>query len=211
MSVPIHIVASKSAPSLRWTEAFPFGQTLNWPVGDGAVIKAAEKPVLWVHVGGPWQDVVRWGLGGGRSVPTVVVSSDPQDLEALSVLQAGARGYCHAFAVRTLLRDVQDTVAAGGLWVGAELMSRMMSITKSWLTQATEHPARDRLSVREAQVVEGVLEGLTNKEIARRLNITERTVKAHLGASFEKLGVRDRLQLALMFRAVPPPPQQEVQ
>ncbi|GAB4218360.1 MAG: hypothetical protein Fur007_23860 [Rhodoferax sp.] len=173
-----------------------------------SVVDTQAQPVFWVDVSGPWQEVVRWGRAGGRNIPTVVVSTDPDDLQALSVLEAGARGYCHALAVRTLLRDVQDTVAAGGLWVGAELMNRMMSITKSWLTQATGHPARSKLSLREAQVVEGVLEGQTNKEIARRLNITERTVKAHLGSSFEKLGVRDRLQLALLMRAVPLPPQE---
>ncbi|UUA74872.1 helix-turn-helix transcriptional regulator [Cellvibrio sp. QJXJ] len=55
------------------------------------------------------------------------------------------------------------------------------------------------LTGRERAVAELVAAGKTNKEVARELDITERTVKAHLGASFEKLGVRDRLQLALAF------------
>ena len=53
------------------------------------------------------------------------------------------------------------------------------------------------LSEREVQVARMVAAGASNKEIASRLAITERTVKAHLAASFEKLAVRDRLQLAL--------------
>jgi DNA-binding CsgD family transcriptional regulator len=49
-------------------------------------------------------------------------------------------------------------------------------------------------------VAEEVARGATNKEAARRLGITERTVKAHLGAVFAKLGVRDRLHLALSLQ-----------
>jgi len=56
------------------------------------------------------------------------------------------------------------------------------------------------LTPRERDVAIEVAHGATNKEVAQRLNITERTVKAHLGAVFEKLGVRDRLQLVLEFK-----------
>ena len=53
------------------------------------------------------------------------------------------------------------------------------------------------LSDREAQVAKFVAQGANNREIAQALQISERTVKAHLSAIFEKLGVRDRLQLSL--------------
>jgi len=58
------------------------------------------------------------------------------------------------------------------------------------------------LSAREHQVAQAVARGGTNKEIARAMGITERTVKAHLSAIFEKLGVRDRLQLSLIVNGV---------
>jgi DNA-binding NarL/FixJ family response regulator len=54
-----------------------------------------------------------------------------------------------------------------------------------------------RLTIREAEVVGLVADGLGNKEIARRLGITEATVKAHLGVAFSKLGARNRTQVAL--------------
>jgi DNA-binding NarL/FixJ family response regulator len=54
------------------------------------------------------------------------------------------------------------------------------------------------LTEREREVARAVASGASNKEIARRLGITERSVKAHTGAIFEKLGVRDRLQLSLV-------------
>ena len=55
------------------------------------------------------------------------------------------------------------------------------------------------LTTRERLVAEAIAAGKTNKEAARELDITERTVKAHLGAVFDKLGVRDRLQLVLLL------------
>ena len=57
------------------------------------------------------------------------------------------------------------------------------------------------LSVREAQVARAVTAGRSNREVAALLFISERTVKAHLGTVFEKLGVRDRLQLVLRLAA----------
>jgi DNA-binding NarL/FixJ family response regulator len=58
------------------------------------------------------------------------------------------------------------------------------------------------LSEREAQVARLVAAGFSNREIADRLAITERTVKAHLTAIFEKLGLRDRLQLSLRINGL---------
>lgn len=63
-------------------------------------------------------------------------------------------------------------------------------------------PALDVLSQRERQVAEAASRGSTNKEIARTMGITERTVKAHLSAVFEKLDVRDRMQLSLLVNGV---------
>ncbi len=55
----------------------------------------------------------------------------------------------------------------------------------------------ERLTVREKEIARLLARGGSNKEIARKLEITERTVKAHVSSILEKLGVRDRLQVAL--------------
>jgi len=57
----------------------------------------------------------------------------------------------------------------------------------------------EQLTSREREVAVEVAKGLSNKEVAKLLNITERTVKAHLASTFERLGAKDRLQLALML------------
>ena len=58
------------------------------------------------------------------------------------------------------------------------------------------------LTEREREVAIAVAQGASNKEIARQLDITERTIKAHVGAILEKLGVRDRLQLSLIVNGI---------
>jgi DNA-binding NarL/FixJ family response regulator len=57
------------------------------------------------------------------------------------------------------------------------------------------------LTAKEKLVAELVAKGFTNKEVAKQLAITDRTVKAHLTAVFDKLGVRDRVHLALLLKA----------
>ena len=61
----------------------------------------------------------------------------------------------------------------------------------------------DELTGREQMVAEQVALGASNREIAEKLEITERTVKAHLSAIFAKLGARDRVQLALKMNNIP--------
>jgi DNA-binding NarL/FixJ family response regulator len=143
-------------------------------------------------------DAIRKRLG---DVPIVVLSDQPTDEEALSCFAAGARGYCNTHATAELLRRVADVVLQGGLWIGESLMQRLLQGTARIPMPAPVGAPSDwaaLLTEREREVALAVAEGASNKEVARRLSITERTVKAHAGAIFEKLGVRDRLQLSLV-------------
>ena len=94
-------------------------------------------------------------------------------------------------------------VSNQGIWVGQELLAKVIGGTFRTLTQRTEYSSHAQgnhlalLTERERGVALAVARGATNKEVARQLDITERTVKAHLSAIFRKLSVRDRLQLML--------------
>jgi DNA-binding NarL/FixJ family response regulator len=125
----------------------------------------------------------------------------PEDEQGLAALSAGASGYCSALTLPAVLRQVAGVVEHGGLWVGPQLMRRLMQGLAVRNIEAAE-PALDMLSQRERQVAEAAARGSTNKEIARVMGITERTVKAHLSAAYEKLGVRDRMQLSLLVNGV---------
>ncbi len=139
-----------------------------------------------------------------RLIPCVVLSDLPTDEEALAAFAAGARGYCNTHAAAQMLIQVAAVVLQGGLWIGESLMQRLVSATsrlQALPSSATTEKNGDwskTLTDREEQVARTLAGGASNKEIARALGITDRTVKAHVGAILEKLQVRDRLQLSLI-------------
>ncbi|MBI2380199.1 MAG: response regulator transcription factor [Gammaproteobacteria bacterium] len=131
-----------------------------------------------------------------------LVLADPlhQQERGLTALASGCAGYCHAYTEPDALRQILEVVASGEVWVGRELLSRLLGGLNANLPAPSE-AWREPLTEREQAVAECAAQGLVNKEIASRLDITVRTVKAHLSSVFAKLGVRDRVQLALRLRA----------
>ncbi|TJZ74290.1 LuxR family transcriptional regulator [Chitiniphilus eburneus] len=125
--------------------------------------------------------------------------SVPSPERHVAVLNAGFRGYAHAYASHADWRHIVETAAAGGFWIGTDVMQRLLDALHE--AQPTPNPDtawQARLSERELEVAQLAVHGLPNKVIATQLGITERTVKAHLTAILAKLGVADRLQLALL-------------
>ena len=114
-------------------------------------------------------------------------------------MEAGASGYLHYLAVVPVLQQVSQVVEVGGLWLGVDLMRQLVFATANIIQVAPEKVHLDLLSAREQDVAKAVAAGKSNKEVARELDITERTVKAHLSAVFDKLHVRDRLHLVLVL------------
>ncbi|WP_332674411.1 LuxR family transcriptional regulator [Aromatoleum sp.] len=198
MSQNFFLYSAKVEPAARWREAFPDGALAEL---DSLVATARPGDAIWLataHL--RWQELVAKLARSLPECPLVVLSFAPDAAEAMLALEHGARGYCHALSVPTLLREVALVVHHGGLWIGSELMARVVDAARRKLPPSRADVCLDGLSAREREVAHEVAAGLSNKEIAAKLGITERTVKAHLGAIFEKLGVRDRLQLVLRLR-----------
>lgn len=130
----------------------------------------------------------------------MVGSSHPSDDEATQVVSAGCAGYVHAYSPITVLDSALTTISAGGLWLGRSLITRMLRQIDQRLT-SPDGWAKS-LTSREKEVAERAAKGESNQEIADVLGISERTVRAHVSAVFEKLGVSDRLKLALKVHGV---------
>lgn len=126
----------------------------------------------------------------------VVASMHPNDPEGQRALVAGAAGYIHAYMPTAGIDKVLRHVMTGEIWVGQSLMARMLSQISQAKAEVSQDWARD-LTVRERDVARYIAQGHSNKSIAESLGITERTVRAHVSAIFEKLNVSDRLMLAL--------------
>lgn len=187
----------------RWLESFADAAIVSRPAD--AVRLATPGAIVWVDLA-----EARWiaELRAARpDLLLVALSLTPSAAEAMAAFEAGARGYCHALAAPQMLRQVALVVSNGGLWLGADLMSRAAGAVARMAEPVA--PAASPLAMltpRERDVALHVAKGASNKEVARQLDITARTVKAHMGAIFEKLGVRDRLQLVLLLRRSPADP-----
>ncbi|MDR2093203.1 MAG: response regulator transcription factor [Azoarcus sp.] len=192
----LFLVVGAAQPSPRWHEAFPDAQSLTQ---DVALTARTQADIVWLGTAAPgWERLLAAipGVFGGAAA--VVVSNIPNEREALLALKSGAHGYCNGWASPRQLQAVAQVVNRGGYWIGSELMNYLIKTANKKLPALGELP--EELSEREAEVAREVATGRSNKEIAASLGITERTVKAHMGAIFAKLGVRDRLQLVLRLR-----------
>lgn len=116
----------------------------------------------------------------------------------LAALATGVAACCDASLAEPELSRILGIVLEGGLWISP----LAMPLFASRMQVATDPPGRDAASLdvltdRQRDVALLVAQGVSNKEIARRLAIAERTVKTHLTAIFDRLDIADRLQLAL--------------
>lgn len=125
-------------------------------------------------------------------------------LEELATLAAGAVACCDAALQPEELERIVGVVLHGGVWVSKAAIPLLMSKLQAFSGQAAQAPAApapqdslEALTDRQREVAQLVAQGASNKQIARALDISDRTVKAHLTTIFEKLGITDRLQLAL--------------
>ncbi len=210
------LTGSPASPSARWQQAFAQGQCVDASaLVNGVSNLQANQFVVWLSNDDPqWPQMLTLVLQTRSDARVVLLSAAPTPDEGVAALNAGALGYTHAYALPELLREVATVVVHGGVWIGPELLRRLVAKTHEALSvlplAAAPTSARAveaakawaSLSARELQVAQAVAEGRSNKEVADLLNISERTVKAHLGSVFEKLGLRDRLQLVLFVASV---------
>jgi DNA-binding NarL/FixJ family response regulator len=128
-------------------------------------------------------------LSASKDVQVVVLTSLSDRGRILAALDAGAIGY--------LLKDAEPEDVIRGLRAAARGESPLAPKAARTLLSARSEREAPELSERELEVLRCVAEGLPNKLIARKLEISDKTVKAHLTRIFQQLGVSDRTQAAL--------------
>ncbi len=186
-------VAPEVEPRKNWRAALP-----DFSLSD----------LVWVLLpegAGVTKLLAEWRTAAGK-LPVVALSDEPSEEQGLIALNSGVVGYCNGHAAPVVLRQVADTVLGGGVWVGQRLLQRLLAGVARVAAQKYAQPQLSAwaygLTEREIEVARAVASGASNKEIASLLDITERTVKAHLGSVFDKLKLRDRLQLTLLVNGI---------
>jgi len=128
----------------------------------------------------------------------VVVLTIHQDREYLfKTIQLGAEGYVLKDAESAVLIEAIRTVASGNTYVQPNMTNELVKEFNRMSTRSKEKEEESVLTSREIEVIGLIAEGLINKEIAKKLYISEKTVKNHVSNIFKKLNVSDRTQAAI--------------
>jgi DNA-binding NarL/FixJ family response regulator len=137
----------------------------------------------------------------------IIETPSGPEVDQVAFFNAGVHGFCKENIPPALLKKAIDAVLTGELWMPRSLITRIVDEytrnrrgTVNFSRQTDK--AVECLTPRELEVARMVHRGGNNKTIARKLNISERTVKSHLSAIFRKLDIENRLHLALYLNEI---------
>jgi len=131
----------------------------------------------------------------------ILLIGPPQNMtEQITALKQGARGYFDTSSPLDKLNDALYSVLRGEVWVKRDVIAELIDGLSKPTISAEQQALLAKLTPKELDVAQQVSHGATNKMIAKQMDISERTVKAHLTAIFHKLDISDRLALAILFR-----------
>lgn len=207
MSTSIRIAIVDDHPLFREGVARSLGEIGGFElVGEGAsaedaerLVRASTPDILLLDISMP---------GGGLSALAGILSAMPEqkvvmltvsetNADVAQALKAGARGYVLKGVGSKALAEILRDVANGQSYVSPSLSARLLS---DLLQPAGSKPdPLAQLTGREAEILKLVAEGLSNKEVAARLSLQEKTVKHHMTRVLAKLNVRNRTEAALLM------------
>jgi DNA-binding NarL/FixJ family response regulator len=209
-TTPIRIVIADDHPIFRdglrrLLESDPRFQVVG-EAGDGqeAVSQVAKlRPdILLLDLAMPrsnglqaLQELIDLGL----PIRPVLLTAAIDPAETIRALQLGARGVILKESATQLLYRCLTSVMNGEYWVGHERVQDIVQHLRAAGREAAETKATPAMMLtrRELQIVAAIVEGASNKDIGQQFNLSEQTVKNHLSHIFDKVGVSNRLELAL--------------
>ncbi len=177
--------------------------------GDGAsaldVVAEARPDVVLMDIRMPGMDGVeatRRLLARMPEARVIILTTFDDDAYIFDALRAGALGYLLKDLSGPELAAAIREVARGGALIQPSVARKVLAEFSRLAPETPRSglPLPEPLSAREQEILQGIARGLTNKEIASKLSLTEGTVKNYISVVFQKLGVTDRTQAALRAR-----------
>jgi len=172
--------------------------------GDDAITQTLElePDILLLDVAMPrlpGLEAMRAIMAKSPRVKIVLLTSTISVQQIIEALQIGARGIVLKDSVVGDLGQALRAVTSGDYWIGGERVVNLLKALQELQAQAAAVPERKTygLTPRELEVVSCIVEGCSNRDIAKQFTISEETVKRHLSNVFDKTGVSTRLELAL--------------
>lgn len=146
----------------------------------------------------PGLEAMRAIMNGTPTVKILLLTATITTQQIIEALQIGARGIVLKDALAGHLQTAIRAVSGGDYWIGGKRVSNLVTALHALMQEASV-PQRKTygLTPRELEVVGAIVEGCSNRDIAKQFSLSEETVKRHLSNIFDKTGVSTRLELAL--------------
>ena len=207
---PIRIVVADDHPVVRFGVKNMLMANPDFEVvgeaedGDEAVTQTLElePDILLLDLAMPklpGLEAMRAIMSRSPRVKILLLTSTISTQQIIEALQIGARGIVLKDSVAGDLGEALKSVLNGDYWIGGKRVINLLTALHELMQKAAAVPERKTygLTPRELEVVTCIVEGCSNKDIAKQFTISEETVKRHLSNIFDKTGVSTRLELAL--------------
>src|SRR5271168_1356959 len=208
-AAPIRIVVADDHPVVRFGVKNMLENEPGFEVvgeaedGDVAITQTLEllPDILLLDLSMPrlpGLEAMRAIMSGSPTVKIILLTSTITTQQIIEALQIGARGIVLKDALTDHLTTAIRAVSSGDYWIGGKRVVNLVGALHELMQQAAV-PERKTygLTPRELEVVGCIVEGCSNRDIAKQFSISEETVKRHLSNIFDKTGVSTRLELAL--------------
>jgi len=196
MNTQLLVEALSRDPQLRMIESPSSPQAiLQFVKQERPQIAVVSAKIGENHGGG--FELVREICAQSPTTRVVVLLDSSERNAVVQAFRAGARGvFCRTEPVRLLGKCIQ-CVYQGQVWANSAQLQHILEALNQPTLATFQNNGLSVLSARETDVVRCLAEGLTNREIAQRLKLTEHTVKNYLFRIFDKLGVSSRVEVVL--------------
>ena len=210
VAAPIRIVVADDHPVVRFGVKNMLENEPGFEVvgeaedGDVAITQTLElePDILLLDLAMPrlpGLEALRAIMSKSPRVKIIMLTSTISTQQIIEALQIGARGIVLKDSVAGDLSRSLRAVLSGDYWIGGERVANLVTALNALMKEAAAVPERKTygLTPRELEVVTCIVEGCSNKDVAKQFAISEETVKRHLSNTFDKTGVSTRLELAL--------------
>ncbi len=173
-------------------QAETYGQALS------AISKFSADVILFeAALAGNPAEAVSELLRRAPNSKLIVVTAEPNQEETLEFFRRGAHGIVERAVAPEMLIECIHKISQGELWLDSQGVNWVLHAYRTQATRPIGPAPNVHLTQKELLIVSCVAQGMKNKEIAQRVNTTEQVVKNYLRKVYDKLGVSDRLELAL--------------
>jgi len=209
----ILIVSSNPALAAQWEAIIPIEHnigTVNNITDIIGVIRSKPIDILIIDANILDANDIILNQIKDINLKTLIIGHDWSEERQIHVLVSGMSGYCEHEDTFKILPKAIDSIFKGDIWIQRHLVPKvigqLVKLTNAQTIQSKKSTPLNKnlhlLTHRELDVAKLICSGENNKTVASILDITERTVKAHVTSIFQKLDVPDRLHLAILFKEI---------